>query len=168
MKLHRLSFLAGAAFAVAAVALASILGFGARTTEAQGDAMAAAQRAQLIAVTYQLDSAGFHQLDETLNSGTFVPGALGTVHRARVAMQSTMWPTDNDEKATADNMVTEMIALEGALRDENVTAAAPHAHQVHELGHKISDQTYAWLSAAMGSTPGQAPMDMGDDDHMGH
>lgn len=112
----------------------------------------ALQRTQLMAVTYQLDTAGFHDLDERLSAGTFVPGALGRVRRARIATEAAEWPGVMEE--TVKTAVEQMRALEDALRDEDVQRAAGPAHEVHELTHQMSDMAYATLSVTTPQTDG--------------
>jgi hypothetical protein len=53
----------------------------------------------------------------------------------------------------ANRLVGELMALETALRDEDVAGGAPHATASHDLGHEIADGVYTWLST------GQAPAD---------
>ena len=109
----------------------------------------AAQRAQMMAVAYQLDSAGFHDLDESLAAGRMVSGALGTARKARIAVQATMWPHELSDNAA--RLVTQFQRLEDALRDEDVARAAPAAKEVHDLYHSLSDNTYTILSGAVPS-----------------
>ena len=104
MKIKQL-VLAGAGF-VAGVAMTLVtIGQVAPTataapTEQHNDAMMAAQKAQVIATTFQLDKSGFHDLDVATNSGQPAPsGALGNVRRAQVALKATTWPDALKEKA---------------------------------------------------------------------
>jgi hypothetical protein len=122
---------------------------GARPTEAQMDLQLAVQKSQAMTVAYQLDGSGLHELDEKLNGGEFVAGALGKVRKARIAVQSTMWPAEMQD--TANMLVGEMTELETALRNEDVAGGAPHAKEVHDIAHVLSDGVYTWLST------GQAP-----------
>lgn len=146
MRIHPPSMVVGAVAGALAISLVSFVTVGARPTEAQMDPMLAVQKAQVMAVTYQVDNAGLHDLDEKLSSGQMVAGTLGRVRRARIATQNTMWPSD--AQATANELVEHLMALESALRDEDVIAAAPNAHEVHDLAHKLSDQAYGWLAGA--------------------
>src|SRR4030095_9088778 len=109
-------------------------------------AEAAAQKAQVVAVVYQLDMAGFHGLEENVTAGQIPAGALGSVRRARIAVEATAWPAPLRD--TAASLAKEMIDLEAALRDENVDSAKAPAHEVHEVGHTLSDQAYAWLGSS--------------------
>jgi hypothetical protein len=161
-RLHRLSFLAGALTSAAALTIAWSVGLGTPPAIAQQttgqqpmgqETMAdtheleeAIQKTQVIAVAYQLDNAGFHALDESLAAGKMVPGALGTVRRARIAAEATTWP--DSMRDTEMKLVAEMRMLEDALRDEKVADAAPHAKAVHDLEHDLSDLAYTWLSGA--------------------
>jgi hypothetical protein len=128
------------------------LGFGASPTAAQqapmeqqlAEVRAAAQRAQMIATTYQLDSSGLHDLDVALNEqGQLVSGALGKVRKARIATQTTAWPHEMEE--TAGKLVVQMLLLEQGLRDENVEAAKGPAKEVHDIAHDLSAMTYDQL-----------------------
>ena len=144
MKLHRLSLLIGAAAGAVIVALISSLVLGARTTDAQVDLQLSVQKSQAMTTAYQLDTSGLHDLDVTMNNGEFVSGALGKVRKARIAVQTTMWPAEMQDMA--NKLTGEMMALETALRNEDVAAGAPHAKEVHDVAHVLSDGVYAWLS----------------------
>jgi hypothetical protein len=165
MKLDRRSALIGAVSSAAVVTL--VLSFGPSVQETTAQAvpvdqqvaqlrqenqalMSVAQRAQVMTVIYQLDNAGFHGLDEKVTAGEIPAGALGLVRRARIAAQATMWP--ESLHGTATQLIEELTHLESAVRDEDVARAKGPAHEVHELGHGISDQAYSWLSGAP-STP---------------
>jgi hypothetical protein len=164
MQFHRNSLIVGAVLGALVLFSGSIFAPGPSATQAEDDLRLAIQKTQAMTVTYQLDSSGFHELDVTLNSGQMVPGALGKVRRARIVLQNGMWPAENDVKTTADRLVGEMMQLEQALRDENVTAAAPRATQVHDIEHTFSDKLYAWLgSQATAVAPAQPAMSSSDD-----
>jgi hypothetical protein len=115
-------------------------------------AQIAAQRAQVIAVVYQLDTAGFHALDEAVSAGRIPAGSLGQVRRGRIALQATTWP--EGLRDTANRMASAMAQLEPALRDEDANRAKGPASDVHELGHDLSDQAYTWLGSG---SPAAAP-----------
>ncbi len=149
MKLHRLSALIGAVSGAVIMGTLTFFVAGARPTEAQMDMQLAIQKSQAMTVAYQLDGSGLHDLDVKLNNGELVPGALGKVRKARIAVQSTMWPAEMQEQA--NTLVGEMMALEAALRNEDVSAGAPHAKEVHDVAHILADAVYTWLST------GQAP-----------
>jgi hypothetical protein len=127
----------------------SYLSFGVRPAEAQADLQLAIQRSQVMTTAYQLDSTGLHDLDVKMNSGELVSGALGKVRKARIAVQSTMWPSEMQD--TANTLIGEMMALETALRNEDVSGGARHAKEVHDVAHVLADGVYTWLST------GQAP-----------
>ena len=149
MKLQRLSLLVGAIAGALIVGVVSSISLGARPADAQADLQLAVQKSQAMTTAYQLDTSGLHELDVKLNSGEFVPGALGKVRKARIAVQSTMWPAEMQD--TANNLAGEMMALETALRNEDVAGGAPHAKEVHDIAHVLADGIYTWLST------GQAP-----------
>jgi hypothetical protein len=131
------------------VGIVSILSLGARPTQAQADLQLSIQKTQAMTTAYQLDTSGLHDLDVRMNNGEFVSGALGKVRKARIAVQSTMWPHEMQD--TANALVAEMTSLETALRNEDVAGGAPYAKQVHDVAHVLSDGVYTWLST------GQAP-----------
>jgi hypothetical protein len=107
------------------------------------NAFAMAQKAQVAHATYQLDSAGLHGIDEGAKSGTIPPGALGAVRRARISVQATEWP--DGLKDMAMDQVTNMKALEEALRTEDPAKIADPAARVHDGGHALSEAVYGWL-----------------------
>ncbi len=141
-------FVAGVAITLFAV------GYSAPTASADDTDVAhmTAVKAQVMHTVYQLDSAGFHALDEGTHAGTIPPGALGSVRRARIVAQATEWP--ETLKPTADSMIAQMRALEAALRNEDAAAAAGPAGQVHDIGHDLSTKTYDWLSGGQSPAPG--------------
>lgn len=143
--------LAGAGFAAGVAMTLVTVGQVAPTASAapsqQHDAMMMAQRAQVIATTFQLDKSGFHDLDVSANEkGTIPSGALGNVRRAHVALKATTWP--DALKDTATELDGHMVRLQDALRAEDVAATAEPAKKVHEVGHDLSAMAYQWLSGA--------------------
>ena len=152
MKIKQL-ILAGAGFAAGVAMTVVTLGQLAPTasaapTQQHNDAaMMAAQKAQVIATTFQLDKSGFHDLDVATNErGTIPSGSLGNVRRAHVALKATAWPHAlKDEAAELDGHMTR---LQEALRAEGWAAAAEPAEKVHDVGHDLSAMAYQWLSDA--------------------
>jgi hypothetical protein len=151
MKLHRISALVGAVSGAVIMSAVTFFFAGARPSEAQMDLPLAVQKSQAMTVAYQLDTSDLHDLDVKLNSGELIPGALGKVRKARIAVQSAMWPAEMQD--TANSLVGEMMELETALRNEDASAGAPHATKVHDTAHELADGVYTWLST------GQAPAD---------
>lgn len=115
-------------------------------------ARAAAERAQVLAVVYQVDGAGLHDLDESVQAGAIPAGSLGRVRRTRIAVESVAWPQSIRE--TAHELAAHLRQLESAIRDEDVEAATGPAHEAHEVGHDLSGAAYAWLSGAQPSPGG--------------
>ena len=146
MKLDRLSLLIGGAMGAVAAIVVSGTGVGVEPATAQQDVLSAIQRTQAMAVIYQLDTTGFHDLEVDLSSGQVPAGALGKVRRARIAAQATNWP--GEVASDAASMVEAMQQLESGLRDEDASKAQPPAKEVHDLEHDLSTKMYAWLSAA--------------------
>lgn len=142
------------------VALMGLLGIATTAGRAQthpaptvDQAYSAALVAQIAIATYQMDNAGLHALDEATAAGQIPAGALGRVRKARIVVAATQWP--ESMRPLANEFIEHALHLEEALAAENVRAAAPHAHEVHELGHELSDAAYRWLAAASGtSAPG--------------
>ena len=132
--------LAGITVALAAIGHATP----AASADEAENAMRMAQKAQVMAVTFQLDKSGFHDLDESLAAGTMPSGALGNVRRARIALMATDWPEAMHELAR--ELGGHMMELEQALRAEDVAGAAPHAKKVHDVGHDLSTAVYTMLS----------------------
>ena len=109
----------------------------------------AAQKAQVIAATFQLDNSELHDIEEGARAGTILPGALGYVRRARIATQATEWP--EGLKPTAIALVADMKVLEEAIRTEDASRVVEPATKVHDAGHDLSAAVYTWLET------GQAP-----------
>lgn len=149
MKLNNAVYTIAGLVAGVGLTLASVA---APTTpaSAQQDASMMAMKAQLMAVTFQLDKSGFHDLDESLAAGTMVPGGLGSVRRARIALMATDWP--DELRPMAMELAGHMTELESALRAEDVVAAAPEARAVHDVGHDLSSAVYGYLSGGL-TTP---------------
>jgi len=164
-----LSRIALAATAFAAGVAITLVGVGYHTPTVAADeaeiAHAAAIKAQVMHTMYQLDNSGFHGIDEATAAGTVPPGSYGAVNRARVMAQATEWP--DTLKPAASDMVAQMKLLEDALKNENAAAAKDPAHQVHDMGHELSEKAYAWLG---GGAPADQHMhgmdDSSDDDAM--
>jgi hypothetical protein len=157
MPRNRIALVA-AGFVAGVVTTMLVVGSAARPVAAdQADnAYMVAQKAQVAATTFQLDSAGFHAIDEGAKAGTIPPGALGSVRRARIATQVTAWP--DALKPMADDLVANMKTLEEALRTEDAAKVAEPAAKVHDGGHDLSAAVYSWLDT--GAVPA------GDHEHM--
>jgi hypothetical protein len=135
-------FLAGVA--LTAVTIGSAVTPAAANPASQMDAGSmAAQKAQVIATTYQLDTSKLHDIEEQSKAGTILPGALGYVRRARIAAQATDWP--EALKPMATDLVTNMKTLEDAIRTEDASKVVDPANKVHEGGHDLSAAVYNWL-----------------------
>jgi len=138
-------FVAGVAMTLATVGM-QVRPVGADQAD---NAFMLAQKAQVAHATYQLDSAGLHAIDDGAKAGTIPPGALGTVHKARIAVQATEWP--DGLKDLAMDQVASMKTLEEAIRTEDPAKVAEPAARVHDSGHDLSDAVYTWLDS--GATP---------------
>jgi len=143
-------FVAGVAMTVATIgSTATPVG-----ADQADNAFVMAQKAQVAHATYQLDSAGLHAIDEGSKAGTIPAGALGTVRRARIAVQATEWP--DALKPMAAEQVANMKLLEEALRTEDPSKAVELAAKVHDGGHDLSAAVYTWLDTGMAPEGGQS------------
>ena len=136
--------IAGAGLAAGVALTLTTVALSARPAAAQADAHEMARKAQVMAVTFQLDNSGLHDIDEGTHAGAIPAGALGSVRRARIATLATDWPDSLRELATG--LGGHMMELEEALRAEDAARAAPHAKEVHELAHDLSAAVYTMLS----------------------
>jgi 4-alpha-glucanotransferase len=104
-----------------------------------------AQAFQVATTLYLLDTAGFHEMDESINQeSTIQPEYAGTVSRARRMVALTAWPEDLHESAAALGETLEAYAA--ALADDDVDAAKPLATQAHEQQHELSHAAGDWLA----------------------
>ena len=138
-------FVAGVAMTVAAIGSA----VSPASAQMPDAGMMAAQKAQVIATTYQLDTSKLHDIEEQSKAGTILPGALGYVRRARIAAQATEWP--EGLKPMATTLVADMKTLEEAIRSEDASKVVDPATKVHEGGHDLSAAVHTWLET--GKTP---------------
>ena len=163
--LKKIALVASGFAAGIAMTLATV-GYHAPTVAADETEVAhqAAIKAQVMHTIYQLDSSGFHGIEDSVNNGTVPAGSLGAVQRARVMAEATDWPSDLKPMATAE--IAQLKLLEAALKNEDANAAKDPAHQVHEVGHDLSAKAYAWLSGTPASDEHTHGMDdqSGDDD----
>jgi len=132
-------FVAGVAMTVAAIGSAA----SPASAQMPDAGMMAAQKAQVIATTYQLDTSKLHDIEEQSKAGTILSGALGYVRRARIAAQATEWP--DGLKPMATTLVADMKTLEEAIRSEDASKVVDPATKVHEGGHDLSAAVYTWL-----------------------
>lgn len=115
-----------------------------------------AQKAQVIAVTYQLDMVGLHGMEDDAAAGKITSGALGKVRRARIALEATAWP--EPLKAMATEQVAAMKAMEEAIRSEDAAKVIAPAKKAHDVGHDLSDAVYSWLGGGSADAmPSMAP-----------
>ena len=144
-------FVAGVAMTVATIG--STATPAAATTANQMDTgTMAAQKAQVIATTFQLDKSGLHDIEEQSKAGTIMPGALGYVRRARIAAQATEWPDGLRPMATT--LVADMKVLEEAIRTEDASKVVEPATKVHDGGHDLSAAVYTWLDTGAAPSGG--------------
>lgn len=120
-------------------------------TGEQSEAATSSQE-QVFAVTMALnvmDTAGLHGMDENLNAGEEIdPGYAGTIQRLSRITSVTPWPEDLTDQAMALRDLFNQF--EEALANDDATAAAPLATQVHEAEHELSHEAGAWINAQLG------------------
>jgi hypothetical protein len=96
---------------------------------------------------YIMDTAGFHEMAETLSETKEVDSAyLGTVNQVHKVLANASWPEPLAEQGQA------FVALVGdfaaALEADNGEEAADLADQVHEAQHDFSHAIDEWLGAS--------------------
>jgi len=133
---------------LALVGLSSLL---ASTGRAQPPPAPTAEQAYRAAVTAQvataashMTTAGYHDLDETIEAGQIPPGALGRVRRARIVAAATQWP--EPLQTQAQELVEHSLHVEEALATEDPAVAGPAAHELHEVGDAFIAAVYNWLA----------------------
>ncbi len=137
--------LTAAGFAAGVAMTLATFGLGASPVGADQaeNAYMVAQKAQVGATTFQLDKSSLHDIDVQAAAGTIMPGALGNVRRARIAVQATEWP--EALKPLATDLIADMKTLEEAIRSEDASKVAEPAKKVHDVGHDLSAAVYTWL-----------------------
>ncbi len=120
-------------------------------TPSPTEAPAAADTGSMLAAMLLIDTAGFHGMDEALNGDApaIETSWLGNTRRARVAAEAATWTADTEAAAAA--FIEAAQALEAALDNDDIEAAAPAATAAHETQHDLSHDAYAALEAAPGA-----------------
>jgi hypothetical protein len=95
---------------------------------------------------YVMDTAGFHDMDETLNETKQVdPAYLSAVRRVHKILANTPWP--EELHAEAEKFVELLAEFEAALEADDGERAAALATEVHEVQHDFSHAVDEWLGA---------------------
>ena len=117
----------------------------AAVTLAHGDG----QAFRVTSAVYLLDTAGLHDLDVQLNEeGVIAAGDRGRVARVARLLGTVDWPEPlATEVVTLTTLLTDLAT---ALENDDVTAAAPLATQVHEVQHDFSHAADHWLGEMAG------------------
>lgn len=103
------------------------------------------QAFQVATALYLFDTAGFHEMDESINQeNTIQPEFLGAVERTRRLLALTAWPEPLHEDVKSLEDTLESFAA--ALAEDDVEAAKPLATQAHERQHDLSHAVGAWLA----------------------
>lgn len=148
LALTAAGFLAGVTMTIATIGgTASPVG-----ADQAENAYVIAQKAQVNHATFQLDTAGLHALDVAAAEGKIVPGSLGAVRRARIAVQATDWP--EALKGMATEQVEIMKGLEEAIRSEDASKVSAPAKAAHDKGHDLSAAVYTWLETGTAPSGG--------------
>lgn len=155
MLRNRLAFTAAGFLAGVTMTVATLGGYAAPVGADQAEnAYMVAQKAGVSASTYQLDKAGLHDIDTAAAAGNMIPGALGSVRRARIAIQASEWP--EALKPMAMENVQALKALEEALRTEDPAKIADPAKVAHDKGHDLSAAVYTWLDTGAAPAGGHS------------
>lgn len=106
------------------------------------------QQFQAAVAMYLLDTAGFHEMDERLNSeGIIRPGDAEVVNRVNRALAAANWP--DNLKSQADNLMAVLARYAESLANDDVETAAPLGAEVHEAQHELSQAIQSWLGESV-------------------
>lgn len=100
-----------------------------------------------VAVTqYIIDTAGFHDMAETLAETKKVePAYLSAVNRVHAVLSSASWPDELSEQGQA--LAALLADFAAALEADNGDESARLADEVHEAQHDLSHAIGEWLGA---------------------
>lgn len=153
MLRNKIAYAAAGFAAGVAMTIATVTGTASPAVADESEnAMMLAQKAQVMAVTYQLDKTGLHDIDVSAHEGKIVSGALGNVRRGRIAAEATVWP--EALKPMAAETIQAMKDLEEAIRSEDPARVAPPAKLAHDKEHDLSAAVYTWLSTGAAPSSG--------------
>lgn len=95
---------------------------------------------------YVMDTAGFHDMAETLAETKKVDATyLSTVNRVHTVLSNAPWPEELSEQGLAFVSLLEDFAA--ALEADNGEESAKLADEVHEAQHDLSHAIGEWLGA---------------------
>ncbi len=118
------------------------------TAAAPGEATGATDVYPVVLTLYELDNAGFHGMDETLNEeGVIDPSYVGRVLRVERLMAVTPWAEPFQPQVAAFRQTLNDFAA--ALESDDVEAAKPLSAQVHEEQHDLSHDVGEWVAEQM-------------------
>ena len=120
-------------------------------TPATGDA------AVIGAVAF-LDAAGFHAIDEGINTDKTVPAtAQAVAQKAATVVELTAWPT-KELRASAVVLKTTLVELAGLLDETtpDLAKAGAAAARAHDQHHDFSHDVWAYLNGKSGVLTGHA------------
>jgi hypothetical protein len=104
---------------------------------------------EVASAQYVMDSAGFHQMDESLNeTKTVDPAYASTVTKVRKVLTHLTWPDELKEEGEA--FVVKLTDFQEALEADDGESAATLATEVHEAQHALSHSIDDWLGEAGG------------------
>lgn len=105
------------------------------------------QQFQVTVVTYLMDTAGFHEMDERLNGeGLIEPDDAGVVNQINKLLAVTAWPVSLH--AQVGSLRDSLSQYAEALANDDLEAAKPLSTQVHELQHDLSHAIEDWLNGS--------------------
>jgi hypothetical protein len=134
---------------------------------AAGHELAAATQEQIFqvtVVTYLMDTAGFHAMDDRINGeGVIEAGDAGVVNRVNQLLGVTAWP--EELQAQVDPLREALSQYAEALANDDVEAAKPLATEAHELQHDLSHTAEHWLGEMTGSGEHDAAEPSQEHDH---
>ncbi len=109
-------------------------------------------QSQTFAVTtalYMMDTAGFHGIDESLNTGDAInPVYARTIQRVARLVSVTPWPAELANQATT--LLGTLNEFSAALSNDDAEAAKPLATLAHDQEHELSHAASEWINAQLG------------------
>ncbi len=148
MRLHRM-LLSAAAIPVLALSLAAC---------SDSEPAASPESGQVAAVTY-LDSAGLHDIDESINDKKEIPAtARATALKSAAVLRSTDWPEDKEDAARA--LSDTMAALAEELDKDN-----PDLAKAGELAKKAHDESHDFTAEVWDHLYEHADLPVGEHGH---
>jgi hypothetical protein len=113
----------------------------------------------LIAAISFLDGAGFHDIDESINEESEIPGdAAAVARKAETVVHLTAWPDGLAEDAETLEGIFSALAESLEAETPDLEAAGQNAAAAHDGLHDFSGRVWAHLH-------GEAGVELADDGH---